>query len=309
MALHGCACVEPALQEGCGPFCLPSMGAAACHGGVDCCADQGNADAEEGATRKTIHSMECFADTQEPMCTFDCDAEGEPMKNRPDIDPAIATASLMVRREPRGSQSRLEQSAHLALDREIARSVPLARTLQGLGHLWRSRPNKMSQDELLSLWQSSQKADSYDAFLSHTWWTPGYQKFLSLLLRSYWHFAVLSFAVTCLGIVIMYVFDILPMPLTFAAEFAQWRYEIPCGPWATISGFVVSLLTLLSAPSFPCQRFAVFMDVACIHQTDPRLTRPTRPLWFKPRCLRARISCPNRCFASKGHAFARARHL
>ncbi|CAE6950541.1 unnamed protein product [Symbiodinium sp. CCMP2456] len=185
---------------------------------------------------------------------------------------ATETLNPKVRREPRGLHSRLgrlEQNAQLALDDEIARAVPLADTLRALGYLWRLHPNKMSQDQLLKLWQHSKKASSFDAFVSHTWWTPGYQKFISLLLRFYWHYAVVAAVAASVVIMIMYRLDMLPMPLRFASQYTLFPRVIPCGPWGTLFAFVVSLVALLCAPLLPCPSFDIFYDVACIHQTDP----------------------------------------
>ena len=212
------------------------------------------------------------------MCTFDCDVDigdGEPTKDDPDTfggelhGARFATESLMVRREPRGLHSRLEQNAQLAFDDEIARAVRLADTLRALGYLWRLQPSKMSQDQLLKLYQYSKKASSFDAFVSHTWWTPGYQKFISLLLRFYWHYAVFAAIATSMVIMIMYRLDILPMPLRFASQYVLFPRTIPCGPWASLFAFLVSLIALLCAPLVPCSSFDIFYDVTCIHQTDP----------------------------------------
>ena len=127
----------------------------------------------------------------------------------------------------------------------------------------------MSQDQLLKLWQSSKKANSFDAFMSHTWWTPGYQKFISLLLRSYWHYVVVATIAASAVIMIMYRLGILPMPLKFESHYELFPRTIPCGPWGTLFTFQVSLCALLCAPLLSCRSFDIFFDVACIHQTDP----------------------------------------
>ena len=36
----------------------------------------------------------------------------------------------------------------------------------------------MNQAQFVDLWARSAEADAFDAFISHTWATPGYQKFL-----------------------------------------------------------------------------------------------------------------------------------
>ncbi|CAE6971872.1 unnamed protein product [Symbiodinium sp. CCMP2592] len=127
----------------------------------------------------------------------------------------------------------------------------------------------MSQEQLLKLWRFSKKTSSFDAFVSHTWWTPGSQKFISLLLRFYWHYAVFAVIVASTVILIMYRLDILPMPLRFTSQYVLFPRTIPCGPWASLFAFPVSLIALLCAPLVPCSSFDIFYDVTCIHQTDP----------------------------------------
>ena len=247
---------------------------------MNCWAAPAGDDTEQGASCRTVPSLIGLADAEEPMCTFDCDVDvmdREPMKENPDIfggelhGAQFATESLMVRREPRGRLSRLEQNAQLAFDDEIARAVPLAHTLRWVGYLWRLNPNKMSQDQLLKLWQYSKKASSFDAFVSHAWSTPGYQKLISLLLRFYWHYAVVAAIAASLVIMFMYRLDILPMTLWFVSQDALFPRTIPCGPWGALFVFVVSISALLCAPLLPCPAFDIFYDVTCIHQTDPEM--------------------------------------
>ena len=147
--------------------------------------------------------------------------------------------------------------------------MSLATTLKRFGRLWRLRPEKMSKAQLEKLWATSVKTDSFDAFLSHTWWTPGYQKYISLLLHFYWHYALSAMMVTSLVIVMLYGCDILPMPVPYPANFAQFRGEIASGPWSLLLSFVAALLALAFAPALPaCRTYRCFHDVACIHQTD-----------------------------------------
>eukprot|EP00434_Breviolum_minutum_P013696 symbB.v1.2.012075.t1/scaffold822.1/size350215/2 len=67
--------------------------------------------------------------------------------------------------------------------------------------------------------------------------------------------------------------DVLPMPLVFNAPIAGFEEQCPMGFWICTSGFLVTLLGLLSTPYWPisCSRDMAFVDVASIHQSDKRL--------------------------------------
>ena len=160
----------------------------------------------------------------------------------------------------------------------------------------------MSKAQLEKLWASSVEADSFDAFLSHTWWTPGYQKYISLspgkliweleanlffcvyarhvrlklvppgacrLLHFCWHYALAAMMLSSLVILMLYGWDMLPMPVPYPVNFVQFKRQIPSGPWSLLLSFVAALLTLAFAPDLPsCRTYKCFYDVACIHQSD-----------------------------------------
>ena len=157
----------------------------------------------------------------EPVIAFDCDVDDAPDIDSPQPESTAPSAVPCLTRAPTES---------LHVDAELIRSVSLATTLKRFGRLWRLRPEKMSKAQLEKLWATSVKTDSFDAFLSHTWWTPGYQKYISLLLHFYWHYALSAMMVTSLVIVMLYGCDILPMPVPYPANFAQFRGEIASGP-------------------------------------------------------------------------------
>ncbi|CAE7600444.1 amt-3 [Symbiodinium sp. CCMP2456] len=263
------------------------MGAAVGHAGVDCCVPNGE-NAEPGTTSQTLPSGSCFVDS-EPACAFDCDEDGAPDKESPQAESTAPSAVPYLRRAPTES---------LHADAELIRSVSLATTLKRFGRLWRLRPEKMSKAQLEKLWATSVGTDSFDTFLSHTWWTPGYQKYISLLLHFYWHYALSAMIVTWLVILMLYGWDILPMPLPYPANFVQFRGEIMSGPWSLLLSFVAALVTLALAPALPsCRTYRCFYDVACIHQTDAVLrtrgiygiggylsvAKELRILWSGPR--------------------------
>ena len=205
-------------------------------------------------------SAAALSEFDEPMMVFDPDTGDQAYPE---------TSSMVAEKEPRGRQERLEKKAHLFVDYEVIRYVSLAVTLQGFGWLWRLRPSKMSETQLQQLFRWSCPGEHFDAFLSHTWWTPGHRKYLSLLLKTYWHYALLTWFAAAFLIVALCKLELLPMPFTFTVSFGPYDGKMPSAPWVTVFSFALAMCALFSAPNSPCSpHYKCFYDVACIHQTD-----------------------------------------
>ncbi|CAJ1349432.1 unnamed protein product [Effrenium voratum] len=87
--------------------------------------------------------------------------------------------------------SRLESLAHLEVDEEVLRGIPLHHTLQvGLGQ-W-SSPKEMSQRKQEALYDKSSPTLHFDIFFSHTWLTTGNRKYVALLFHNGWPVMVTS---------------------------------------------------------------------------------------------------------------------
>ena len=72
----------------------------------------------------------------------------------------------------------------MQLNEELVRGVPLRQTLQSWGGLWRLKPVEMDPVQQARIYQFSRQVSRLDKFLSHAWHTPGWRKFLSLLVQS-----------------------------------------------------------------------------------------------------------------------------
>ena len=172
-------------------------------------------------------------------------------------------------------QERSQQDSQLYVDTEIVRSISLLSTLQRFGWLWRLRPEQVSHAQLDAVWKRSVEAEAFDVFLSHTWATPGHLKYLSLLLSSCWHLALLAWAAAALLVMSLYISSLLPLPLRASRnENLIPRGEASWAPWGYLSTFAFALGGLLCAPHLlPRVRRnpGCFYDVACVNQADPEL--------------------------------------
>ena len=210
----------------------------------------------------------------------------------------LPTESLAVHREPRGRISRLEQGGQLVVDSAVLRSVSLSSTLRRFGWLWRLRPNKMNEQQLLNLFGKSKKSEELDIFFSHTWWTPGYRKYLSVLLSTFWHVALPAWLLSVVVLSLLYQVDVLPMPFVFWLSWADYQGQTAVAPWTLLVSSVVLHCSLHSAPLWASllANSSCFYDAACIQQVDPAqrergiygiggflaVTKEMRILWSPP---------------------------
>ncbi|CAK9070872.1 Probable flavin-containing monooxygenase 1, partial [Durusdinium trenchii] len=194
----------------------------------------------------------------------------------------------------------------LDCDLDLLRGIPLRRTLRQGGHVWRSKPREMKASERMKFYSQSKPTTSIDIFFSHTWLTDGKWKALSLLLESNQLTVVVAWAVAALTAFFLCLFEVLPMPFIYVAEFTdshnvETEVECPLGFWVMALGMIASIwcpLIMAHLPELPeiCCSEACFVDVCCIHQADEKLmqrgiygiggilsvSRELRVLWSAP---------------------------
>ena len=130
----------------------------------------------------------------------------------------------------------------------------------------------MNEAQLLNLWETSTEAQGFDFFVSHAWGTPGYQKFLSLLLSTCWHYAIAGWLLGAILLMILYSFHVLPQFLLIRSSTVGYEVDISCGPWIFLVTFVSAICGLFCAPyiaSCYCRTSSCFYDAACVNQVDP----------------------------------------
>eukprot|EP00439_Symbiodinium_sp_Y106_P023591 s1645_g2.t2 len=168
----------------------------------------------------------------------------------------------------------IDQCFHLGLvwqvDEDIIRAVSLATTLRSFGRAWRVNPQHLSASELSRLWDASQQADSIDIFVSHTWSTPGHQKYTSLLLSSYWHYALGGWIIAAISVGLLYTARLLPLPYQALQDFDP-NGPVDAAPWIHVFSPFIALFSLVCAPyiSSNCSSTtSCFLDVVCVNQSD-----------------------------------------
>ena len=88
----------------------------------------------------------------------------------------------------------------------IRRGVSVAQALKGFGSVFRTRPDTLGDRDKAALYQRSEQAEHIDAFLSHSWGSPGLQKYLCLVLAEGGVWAVLANLCLCVSTVVFQSF-------------------------------------------------------------------------------------------------------
>ena len=191
----------------------------------------------------------------------------------PSEDAGSRAASAVISADGAADENQLCQSDTLNVDLEVLRTISLRQSLRNMGWYWRQQPAQMSSEQLQEVWQRTRAANQYDLFLSHTWHTPGYLKFWSLLLVSYWWTALLGCCSGLLLAIVLYVADLLPLPLMYVAQFKHFGAACPMAPFALIFTSAFGFLALLLSPYLPGSKDDIFYDFACINQADEELRK------------------------------------
>ena len=219
-----------------------------------CCAELQGATTQQcvpgPADKVAVHAA---LEDGEPVETFDDDENAREKADRPVLPPRAGLAGAAVASPPssvsgnlkrvHSRHSRLASGSQLEVDEDIIRAVSLATTLRSFGRAWRVNPQHLSPSELSRLWDASKETDRIDIFLSHTWSTPGHQKYLSLLLSSYWHYAVAGWSIAATVVGLLCAARLLPslplevhLPPGLVVNMAPWVHVF--SPWIALCGLM-----------------------------------------------------------------------
>ena len=188
---------------------------------------------------------------------------------------------------------------------ELMRGISLRSTLRQGGRLWRHSPCDLSVAQREQLFAASKPTARYDKFLSHTWWTHGRWKSLSLLIHFGWPAMLIAWI---FGITLSFalcLMDLLPALCSFEVLAVDFRGQVPYGCWIMLAGFIAPIGGLLVFPYVPCPwSDTCFLDFVCIHQTDSvqmqqgircigsflAASKELRVLWSSPYLSRPLVS-------------------
>ena len=112
----------------------------------------------------------------------------------------------------------------------------------------------------------SRRVDGLEFFLSHSWGTPGYMKYVALLLHFFGSWVVVLATLLSLGTVLFQAF-IFELPIYAVHREDDFGLSAEIRLWEFGAGVLAVGLVLAFGPSFSGGT-AGFLDVACIHQTD-----------------------------------------
>lgn len=160
----------------------------------------------------------------------------------------------------------------------LLRAIEMHRALRRCGVLFRRSPLDMHLDEKSQLFNFSKPVEIMDSFISHTWATPGWQKYIVLTIRTNGAFGTLAGLLSLIVLVSLKLCNVYPAPSNSTTVSVQgWTGEVPnsvplclfCAPAMALSAtFGRNLL-----PSAMRSRRTAFLDVTCIHQCDQHMMK------------------------------------
>ena len=119
----------------------------------------------------------------------------------------------------------------------------------------------------------SKQCGSIDKFVSHAWDTPGWQRWVTLLLHCYWRRAA---AAGFCAAGLLCVLDAAHMLPTFRVEESEiWLHSFEVAFWGPVPG-LVSLVVLFSGPLATIGALKdpmLFLDRICINQANTEAKR------------------------------------
>ena len=150
----------------------------------------------------------------------------------------------------------------------LLRGAPLRVALRGRGRIFENSEGRAETYEL------SSQVDHIDSFLSHTWGTPRWQKFMALSL----HFGFpIAYASSLLVGCVISTLGALRVLCFVELESTDGLHRVPSSPFgACLCPLVFWLVLFLHSdlmPRLPGREHQIFLDKVCIHQTDAHLTQ------------------------------------
>eukprot|EP00929_Paragymnodinium_shiwhaense_P011698 TRINITY_DN11781_c0_g1_i2.p1 TRINITY_DN11781_c0_g1~~TRINITY_DN11781_c0_g1_i2.p1 ORF type:complete len:757 (-),score=140.16 TRINITY_DN11781_c0_g1_i2:446-2716(-) len=153
-------------------------------------------------------------------------------------------------------------------DEGLLRASRVANVLHRCGSVLRDSTGSM---ETYSL---SETTSRIDAFISHTWSTPGFDKFLVLALHFNCRAAVVSALLSCIGCLLVSSLNKFPQPrLKLTGDGGEETLGFQCQLLGVVVFFVVFISWHEVGRCIGQSGASVFLDKTCIHQTDLELKR------------------------------------
>mmetsp|Transcript_29208 Transcript_29208/g.86708 ORF Transcript_29208/g.86708 Transcript_29208/m.86708 type:complete len:582 (-) Transcript_29208:124-1869(-) len=167
------------------------------------------------------------------------------------------------------SASNTSKVGDVSIRLEILRGVRASKALR-FPLLWGSSPCDLDPSQQREGWPFvlSEECGSIDKFVSHAWSTPGWQRWLTLLIHCYWRRAAAAGFFAAGLLCVLDAAHVLP---TFHVEENEiWLNSFEVAFWCPVPG-LVSLVVLLSGPlpkTGALKEPMIFLDLLCINQAD-----------------------------------------
>ena len=196
-------------------------------------------------------------------------APGEPLLATRDVNAPPASGNHLAD----ALAKYIAAAAALHPPRRIRRGASVASALSKYGQIFTTNPDKLPYEQRARLFGRSEVVEQIDAFVSHSWGSPGYMKYMTLLLEEAAPYAIVT---NCLASLLAAFFQGHVYEISFGTTRMTYGFEPfftllqVWSPWIWFAGIAAGYVTFLVVPALKRRRF-YFVDGLCISQTDPTL--------------------------------------
>jgi hypothetical protein len=138
----------------------------------------------------------------------------------------------------------------LFLSEDIRRGATVAAVLKNVGQVFRVHPDSLPDEEKTKLYSRSQTTDRIDAFISHSWSSPGFAKYLTLLFHETATHA-LGAAIVAGGLVYVLQHEVVDLPSWIVHRGFEPFFEVVqfSSPWEYLASSLAAAAVFAFYPS------------------------------------------------------------
>jgi len=161
----------------------------------------------------------------------------------------------------------------VSIREDILRGVKVSKMLRHVG-MWRESPCDLHPSKQSAYYRFSEAHTEIDKFITHSWTSAWWQKYLTLLIHCFGRQAAIIAACSTVLLLVLDIANVLPTvempPGEGVAGF--FRYPLEISPWQWVPATVFTVV-LFASPfaALALPDTVVFFDQVCIHQADKGL--------------------------------------
>ena len=141
----------------------------------------------------------------------------------------------------------------------------------------------MTQSQRVALSGLSEKAESFDLFVSHCWASSGISKFFHLLLREGSGLSLLAWGLAAGMAMLLCSVKVLPMPADYVIKILHFSDPAPFGFWVFGFSLIAVIVGFALTPYLPGRTTTrCFIDVVSINQARHKGFASPVPFSIRP---------------------------